>query len=99
MKKNQKQKITFNEFCEKYCDGMYDSRFPDTSQSTGYIQLKKMVLEQIKPASLKEMKRWENNPTKEELFSLPHIKYLRFLHPNLRPYIIQNWKLIKKLTI
>jgi len=91
------KKITFNEFCEKYCDGLYDSRFPDEKQCTGYLQLKKMVEEDITPASLEEIKRWETQPTQKELFETPHIKYLRFLHVLLRPYIIKNWEYIKNL--
>ena len=91
--------ITFNEFCEKYCDGLYDQKFTYEEKCTGYIQLKKMVTENICPASLKEIERWENEPTHEEVFSIPDIKYLRFLHPNLRPYIIGNWKKIKQLII
>lgn len=93
------KKITFNEFCEKYCDGLHDSKFSDDKQCTGYLQLKKMVKENITPASLKEMKRWETQPTQQELFQIPDIKYLRFLHHNLRPYIIENWKHIKNLEL
>lgn len=66
---------------------------------TGYILLKKMVVENITPASLDEIKTWENSPTKEQLFSTPDIKYLRFLHPILRPYIIENWNIIKSMKI
>jgi hypothetical protein len=80
-----------------HCDGLYDPNFPDDVQCTGYKQLKKMVKEKIKPASLEEIERWESEPTKEELMATPDIKYLRFLHPVLRPYIIENWDIIKKL--
>ena len=93
------KKLTFNEFCHKCCDGMYEPRLPQEAQCTGYIQLKKMVIEQIEPASLSEISRWETNPTVEELFSEPNIKYLRFLHPLLRPYVIENWQTIKTLDI
>lgn len=93
------KKLTFNEFCQNFCDGMYDSRSPQEAQCTGYIQLKKMVVEQIEPASLDEINRWENTPTTDELFSEPDIKYLRFLHPVLRPYIIKNWQTIKTLEV
>lgn len=92
-------KLTFNIFCEKHLDRLYDSRFSDEQQCSGYINLKKMVVEQINPASLEEVERWENNPTQEELFTIPDIKYLRFLHPLLRPIIIENWDNIKKLPI
>ena len=84
-------KITFDEFCHQICDGLYDPKFPLESQCTGYKQLLKMISESIEPASLEEMKRWEKHPTLEELLSTPHIKYLRFLHFNLRPYIIEHW--------
>lgn len=92
-------KLTFNIFCEKHLDRLYDSRFSDEQQCSGYINLKKMVVEQINPASLEEVERCENNPTQEELFAIPDIKYLRFLHPLLRPIIIENWDNIKKLPI
>ena len=58
-----------------------------------------MIIEKIEPASLDEIKRWENNPTEEELISIPDIKYLRFLHTNLRAFIIENWNEIKNLKI
>lgn len=91
--------LTFNEFCHKNCDRLYEPRLGEESQSTGYTLLKKMVVENITPASLDEIKTWENNPTKEQLFSTPDIKYLRFLHPILRPYIIENWNIIKSMKI
>jgi len=91
--------LTFNEFCHKYCDGLYEPRLSEDKQCTGYTQLKKMVIENIEPASLQEINRWENTPTTEELFSEPDIKYLRFLHPLLRPYVIENWQTIKTLDI
>ena len=53
----------------------------------------------ITPTSLDEIKRWETNPTSEKLWSVPHIKYMRFLHPILRPIIIENWELIKTMKI
>ena len=93
------KKLTFNEFCHKCCDGMYEPRLPQEAQCTGYIQLKKMVIEQIEPATLSEISRWETSPTTEELFSEPNIKYLRFLHPLLRPYIVENWHTIKMLDV
>lgn len=91
--------LTFNEFCYKCCDRLYEPELPEFSQGTGYTQLKRMVIENITPASIKEIERWENNPTKEELFSEPHIKYLRFLHPVLRPFIIENWDKIKLMKV
>ena len=93
------KKLTFNEFCVEYLDRMYEPRLPQEQQSTGYLQLKKMVVENITPASLSEIDRWENNPTDDELFSIPDIKYLRFLHPLLRPIIVENWSRIKRMKI
>lgn len=90
---------TFNDFCHKNCDRLYEPRLSEDRQCTGYIQLKKMVVENITPASLKEIERWENNPSIDEILSTPNVKYLRFLHPLLRPYIIENWGTIKKLKI
>ena len=92
-------KIIFNEFCHDNCDRLYEPRLPEHCQSTGYLQLKKMVKEGITPASLEEIERWEKNPTLQELLSEPDIKYLRFLHPNLRPFIIVHWNNIKEMKI
>jgi len=91
--------LTFNEYCYKVLVGLYDPRFPEKNQCTGYLKLKEMVVNNITPASLEEIKRWETNPTEEEIMSTPDIKYLRFLHANLRPYIIENWNKIKQLKI
>lgn len=93
------KKITFNEFCHKYCDKLYDPNFTQERQCTGYIELKKMIVENITPASLTEINRWETNPTREELISTPNVKYLRFLHPLLRSYIVENWEIIKNMDI
>lgn len=91
--------LTFNEFCIKSLDKMYTPGLSDDKQCTGYIKLKEMIKNQITPASLEEIERWETNPTKEELLSIPDIKYLRFLHVLLRPYIIKNWNYIKTLEL
>lgn len=91
--------LTFNNFCRYACDGMYTPGIPEKEQCTGYKKLKEMVVNQIEPASLEEMERWEKNPTQEELWSVPDIKYMRFIHPNLRPFIIHNWNIIKDLEI
>lgn len=93
------KKLTFNEFCYKQCDGLYNPKLSDGDQCTGYYELKRMVTENITPASLEEIERWESNPTNRELLSIPGIKYLRFLHPVLRPYIIDNWHIIRTLPI
>jgi len=83
--------ITFNEFCHENCDGLYDPNFTDEEQCTGYKLLKKMLVEKISPASLREIERWENRPTNKEKLSVPDIKYLRFLHPLLRTFVVENW--------
>lgn len=93
------KKMTFNEFCEHTCDGLYDPEVGDDYQCTGYIQLKKMMVEKTSPASKQEMKRWETNPTEEEMRSTPDIKYLRFLHPLLRKFVVENWLDIVTLKI
>lgn len=90
-------KITFDEFCNKICDGLYDPKFPLEVQCSGYKDLRKMVIENIRPASMEEINRWENNPTTEELLSPPDIRYMRSIHPNLRAYLIGNWDDIMKL--
>lgn len=96
---NMNNKITFNQFCYEYLDMLFEPQLSEDEQCTGYKQLKKMILENIEPASLEEIKRWEETPTQEEMFSEPNIKYLRFLHPNLRPLIIKNWNEIKQLEL
>lgn len=93
------KRMSFNEFCHKCCDGMYEPRLPENMQCTGYKELKKMIIENITPASLEEIEKWENNPNIVELFTIPDVKYLRFLHPLLRPYIINNWAIIKNMDI
>lgn len=94
-----KEYKTFNEFCFKYCDRMYNSSFTLDEQCTGYKQLRKMIEEQITPTTFEEILRWENKPTADELLSAPNIKYLRFLHTNLRQPIRDNWNYIKTLEL
>lgn len=93
------KKLTFNEFCFEILDGLYDPNFEYDEQSTGYKQLRYMVENNIEPASLEEIKRWETKPTYEELIAIPHVKYLRGLHELVRPFIIENWNEIKKLEL
>ena len=93
------KKMTFNKFCHHTLDGLYDPEFPQEEQSTGYKQLKRMMVEKISPASFREMKRWETNPTEEEMASEPDIKYLRFLHPLVRKFVVENWLDIVTLEI
>jgi len=87
----------FDAFCEEYLDGLYCSKLPIDEQCTGYYKLKEMVLLGIEPATKEEYMRWKNNPTREELFSPPHIKYLTFLHELTRDPVREYWKYIKKL--
>ena len=87
----------FDAFCESHLDGLYDSKLPIDSQCSGYYKLKQMVIDGVTPATLGEYKRWENNPTSEELFSPPDIKYLTFMHELTRPFIRKYWGYIKKL--
>lgn len=89
----------FNDFCFYVCDGLYDPQFNIEDQCTGYKQLKKMVIEGIEPASIEEIHRWETSPTVAELLNEPEIKYLRFLHANLRPLIVEKWDVIKNFHI
>lgn len=86
----------FNEFCNKQLDGLYDPNFNYEEQCIGYKKLKQMVDNDIEPANEKEMIRWENTPTLNEISSTPPLKYLRFIHVNLRPIVINNWQKIKK---
>lgn len=90
---------TFEDYCQYNCDGLFNPYFSEEEQCSGYIMLKKMVIENITPASLTEIKRWEIAPSLEELKSIPDIKYLRFLHPLLRTHVMKNWKTIKSLKI
>jgi hypothetical protein len=91
--------LTFDEFCFMFCDKLYNPMLHDTAQCTGYHELKKMVMKNISPATLEEMKDFEEKPTFEQLFSAPDIKYLRFLHPNVRPFVVKHWEIIKNLKI
>lgn len=89
----------FNTFCMSNLDGLYTPELPIEQQSTGYILLRQMIEQQIDPAPIYEIERWETRPTKLELTATPELKYLRFLHPLLRKYVINNWQAIKKLQI
>lgn len=93
----QKEPLTFKEFCFKYCDTLYNPNLPDNAQCTGFNLLRKMVLENITPASAKECEEWEKS--RDNIFETPELKYLRFLHPNLRPFIREQWDKIKKMDV
>lgn len=95
----KESKMNFNDFCYKILDKMYEPKLSYEQQCTGYKMLRKMVEENITPATKEEYDRWRNNPTEEELFSVPDIKYLTFLHELTRPIIREHWDKIKKLTI
>lgn len=89
--------MTFNEFCIKNCSGLYDPKISDNDQCNGYHQLKKMIDNDITPASLAELHHWETTPSREELHAVPDIKYLQFLHPLFHVFVIRNWSYIKTL--
>lgn len=44
--------ITLQQFAEKYCDGLYDSRFEDDAQCSGWQCLKSLVLKGDNPSDL-----------------------------------------------
>lgn len=90
-----KQPIYLEDFANKICDKLYDYNLDEENQSSGWKTLKKMVLEKIEPATLEEIERYENNPTKEELFSIPDIKYMRVFHVKMRSFLIKHWEVIK----
>jgi hypothetical protein len=81
--------MTFEKFCEAL----------DIKDCSGYHELKNMLINNIRPATLAEIERWETKPTIKELMSIPETKYLRFLHPNIRPVIIEHWDTIIKSEI
>ena len=93
------KKKTFNEFCANICDGLYDPKVTLQSQSSGYRTLRYMIKNNISPATIEEMERWEKYPNMEELVATPDLKYLRAIHPTLRPIITSNWDIIKTLEI
>lgn len=95
----KESKMSFNDFCYKILDKMYEPRLSFENQCTGYKLLRKMVEKDITPATEEEYYRWKNNPTKEELFSKPDIKYLNFLHQLIRPFVREHWDKIKKLSL
>lgn len=86
--------MKFNKFCHEVLDGLYNPGLPMSEQCTGYYKLREMLMNNITPHSLQEIERWENNPTTEDLNSIPDIRYMRFLHPILRRFIVENWLLI-----
>lgn len=94
-----KKQMSFNDFCYTVLDRMYEPRLPLESQSTGYKLLREMVIKDITPATKEEFDRWKNNPTTEELFSTPDLKYLTFLHVLVRPVVREHWDKIKQLKI
>lgn len=89
----------FNDFCTIYLDRMYDDRFSFEEQGSGYKQLHFMVKNNITPATKEETESWENNPTPQELTSIPDVKYMRSLHPLVREVVRDNWKFIKTLKL
>ena len=96
-RENMKNNMTFNDFAVKYCDRLYTPEFKYEEQCTGYKQLRKMIREQINPATKEECEIWQND--KEQMWTVPDIKYMRFLHPNLRDFVQENWETIKDLKL
>lgn len=95
--KEKEQLSEFDKFCYEYLDRLYNPNAKE--QCSGYYLLRKMVIDDITPASIEETERWENKPEIEALTAAPHLKYLRFLHPILRPRVIKYWDKIKTLKI
>jgi hypothetical protein len=89
----------FDSFCEKYLDGLYDSKVPMDVQCSGFNKLKQMVKDGVTPATEEEFKRWKFHPTMEELLSPPDAKYLTFLHHLTRESVRKYWNYIKKLRL
>lgn len=95
----KESKLNFNDFCHKILDRMYEPRLSYEQQCSGYKLLRKIVEENITPATKEEYERWRNAPTFEELFSTPDLKYLTFLHELVRPIIREHWDKIKILKL
>ena len=91
--------MNLKQFASENLDGLYNPKFPEEFQGSGWKQLKRMVENQIEPASLEETLRWENYFTEEELLSIPHDKYLRSLHVRLRNRIRKHWNIISEMEI
>lgn len=89
--------MTLKKFCKDYLDNMYTDGVPFENQANGYKVLVRMVAENIEPASQEEIERWETSPTKDELLSVPDLKYLRAFHPLVRPVLIKHWDKIKTM--
>ncbi len=89
--------MTFNEYCVRVLDHMYTPGLPDEVQCSGYILLKKMVKENITPASHRAMGRYLRDP--KGLLKAPELKHLWFLHPLLRSHVINNWDIIRDLEL
>lgn len=86
----------FELYCNKHLE-IYTPGIVFEKQGSGYRNLYYMLENNIDCASHEEINRWESNPTEQELYDKPHLKYLRFLHPILRKYVIDNWEYIKKI--
>lgn len=89
----ERQELQFNKIAHQF--GLYTIDVDEKAQCSGYRLLKQMIEEGINPASEEEYLRWKSNPTKEELHSIPNIKYLIFLHPTLAIVLRQNWEAFK----
>lgn len=89
----------FNYICNLAYDGFYDPEFPPESQCTGYKELVRMIRLGIDPTPKEEVERYEKNPTPEELFSVPPLGHLRFLHFKMRDHIRENWDTIREAIL
>lgn len=77
----ERQELKFNKICYKI--GIYIPGMEKDSQCGGYKLLKTLIESGVPAATQEEYKRWNETPTEKELNSIPELKYLVFLHPNL----------------
>ena len=89
--------MTFNDFCYNQLDGLYNPRFNYEDQCSGYKMFRQMLLDDITPATKDEMEDFENNVSIGMEYHKQYVKCLGFLHPVLRPFIVDNWDNIKLL--
>jgi hypothetical protein len=72
--------------------GLYDPRFNFENQCTGYKNIIQMLKMDVIPATEDEFNLFIKEPSKPV-----ELKYLTFIHENLRYHIRKNWNLIVKL--
>lgn len=71
---------------------LYDPRIDFQNQCSGYKKIVQMLNENVIPATKSEYDSFINDKRKPV-----KLKYLFFIHPNLRNIIRKNWDLIVKL--